>query len=139
VQAFGGLKVVDGVDLQARRGGARALIGPNGSCKTTMVNVVTGLYRATTGEVFVDGVDVTTLPPHKQHCCRPRAHVPEHSAVPVDDGYRKRRRRRGRDGNALIERGRDALWGRARAALDFVGLDIAPTRRSPASAMAINA
>ena len=39
---FGGLKAVDGVDLQVRRGGAHALIGPNGSGKTTMVNVVTG-------------------------------------------------------------------------------------------------
>ena len=40
---FGGLKAVDGVDLQVRRGGVHALIGPNGSGKTTMLNVVTGL------------------------------------------------------------------------------------------------
>ena len=60
------MKAVDEVDLQVRRGGAHALIGPNGSGKTTMVNVVTGLYRATAGEIFVDGVDVTTLPAHKR-------------------------------------------------------------------------
>jgi branched-chain amino acid transport system permease protein len=119
---FGGLKAVDGVDLQVRRGGAHALIGPNGSGKTTMVNVVTGLYRATAGEIFVDGVDVTTMPAHKRTVAglaRTFQNIRlfrsmtalENVAVGAE-----------RDGNALIERGRDALWGRARAALDFVGL-----------------
>jgi branched-chain amino acid transport system permease protein len=119
---FGGLKAVDGVDLQVRRGGAHALIGPNGSGKTTMVNVVTGLYRATAGEIFVDGVDVTTMPAHKRTVvglARTFQNIRlfrsmtalENVAVGAE-----------RDGNALIEGGRDALWGRARAALDFVGL-----------------
>src|SRR5271163_3883086 len=46
VKNFGGLKAVDGVDFQVRRGGVHGLIGPNGSGKTTTINVVTGLYRA---------------------------------------------------------------------------------------------
>ena len=63
---FGGLKAVDGVDFTVRRGEVHALIGPNGSGKTTTLNVVTGLYRATAGRIFVDGVDVTALPAHKR-------------------------------------------------------------------------
>ena len=63
---FGGLMAVDGVDFQVRRGGLHGLIGPNGSGKTTTLNVVTGLYRATAGAIFVDGVDVTALPAHKR-------------------------------------------------------------------------
>jgi branched-chain amino acid transport system permease protein len=63
---FGGLKAVDGVSFRVRRGEVHALIGPNGSGKTTTLNVVTGLYRATAGEILVDGVDVTALPAHKR-------------------------------------------------------------------------
>ena len=63
---FGGLKAVDAVDFVVRRGGIHALIGPNGSGKTTTLNVVSGLYRATTGRILVDGVDVTTLSAHKR-------------------------------------------------------------------------
>ncbi|MEW6641792.1 MAG: branched-chain amino acid ABC transporter ATP-binding protein/permease [Pseudomonadota bacterium] len=61
---FGGLKAVDGVDFDVRRGGVHALIGPNGSGKTTTLNVLSGLYKATAGKVVLDGVDITTLSPH---------------------------------------------------------------------------
>ena len=47
---FGGLKAVDEVDIAVRRGGVHALIGPNGSGKTTTLNVLSGLYRATSGQ-----------------------------------------------------------------------------------------
>ena len=46
---FGGLKAVDGVDFSVARGKVHALIGPNGSGKTTTLNVVSGLYRADSG------------------------------------------------------------------------------------------
>ena len=46
---FGGLKAVDNVDIEVRRGGVHALIGPNGSGKTTTLNVLSGLYKATSG------------------------------------------------------------------------------------------
>ena len=42
---FGGLKALDGVDMAVRRGTVHALIGPNGSGKTTFINVTTGLYK----------------------------------------------------------------------------------------------
>ena len=61
---FGGLKAVDEVSFTVRRGGVHALIGPNGSGKTTTLNVLSGLYRATGGQVLLDGRDVTNLPPH---------------------------------------------------------------------------
>ncbi|CAM5767270.1 branched-chain amino acid ABC transporter ATP-binding protein/permease [Bosea minatitlanensis] len=61
---FGGLKAVDEVDLTIRRGGVHALIGPNGSGKTTTLNVLSGLYKATAGSIVLDGRDITNLPPH---------------------------------------------------------------------------
>jgi branched-chain amino acid transport system permease protein len=61
---FGGLKALDGVDIAVERGKVHALIGPNGSGKTTMLNVLSGIYRPTRGEVLVDGVKVSGLPPH---------------------------------------------------------------------------
>ncbi len=61
---FGGLKAVDEVDLTIRRGGVHALIGPNGSGKTTTLNVLSGLYKATAGSTVLNGQDITGLPPH---------------------------------------------------------------------------
>ncbi|MBV9288267.1 MAG: branched-chain amino acid ABC transporter ATP-binding protein/permease, partial [Hyphomicrobiales bacterium] len=119
---FGGLKAVDGVDLQVRRGGVHALIGPNGSGKTTTLNVVTGLYRATAGAIFVDGVDVTALPPHKRTVAglaRTFQNIRLFRSMTALENVVVGAER---DGNALVEGGRDALRRRARAALDFVGL-----------------
>lgn len=119
---FGGLKAVDGVDLEVRRGGVHALIGPNGSGKTTMLNVVTGLYRASDGAIFVDGVDVTALPAHKRTVAglaRTFQNIRLFRSMTALENVVIGAER---DGNALIEGGRDALWRRARAALDFVGL-----------------
>jgi branched-chain amino acid transport system permease protein len=61
---FGGVKAVDGVSFAVRRGGVHALIGPNGSGKTTTLNVLSGLYSATAGRVVLHGLDVTGLPAH---------------------------------------------------------------------------
>ncbi len=61
---FGGLKAVDGVDMQVRRGEIQALIGPNGSGKTTILNMLSGLYVPTAGEVVLEGTPVTGQKPH---------------------------------------------------------------------------
>jgi branched-chain amino acid transport system permease protein len=63
---FGGLKAVDAVDLLVSENSVHALIGPNGSGKTTMLNVLSGLYRPTSGSVLFDGEEITYSPPHKR-------------------------------------------------------------------------
>ncbi len=60
---FGGLKVLDGVDLEVERNQVVGLIGPNGSGKTTLFNVIAGVYKPTSGEVLLDGERVDGLKP----------------------------------------------------------------------------
>ncbi len=52
---FGGLRAVDGVDMEVRGGMIHALIGPNGSGKTTILNMLSGLYVPTAGEILLEG------------------------------------------------------------------------------------
>ncbi len=61
---FGGLVAVNQFDLKIRSGKITALIGPNGAGKTTLFNVITGIYRPTTGKVIFKGEDITNLKPH---------------------------------------------------------------------------
>ncbi|MBF0660202.1 ABC transporter ATP-binding protein [Rhodococcus sp. (in: high G+C Gram-positive bacteria)] len=63
---FGGHVAVKDVSIEIGRGTVTGLIGPNGAGKTTLFNTVTGLQKPTAGRVFVDGRDVTTLPPYKR-------------------------------------------------------------------------
>ncbi len=63
---FGGVKAVDGVEIQVSRGTVHALIGPNGSGKTTILNVLNGIYRPTAGRIVLDGEDVTDRSPHER-------------------------------------------------------------------------
>jgi branched-chain amino acid transport system permease protein len=63
---FGGVKAVDGVSIRVARGQIHALIGPNGSGKTTTLNVLNGIYRPTGGRILVDGVDVTNKAPNER-------------------------------------------------------------------------
>ncbi|MCE5264998.1 MAG: branched-chain amino acid ABC transporter ATP-binding protein/permease [Deltaproteobacteria bacterium] len=61
---FGGLKAVDGVDMQVRRGEIQALIGPNGSGKTTILNMLSGLYVPSAGEILLEGKAIGGQKPH---------------------------------------------------------------------------
>jgi ABC-type branched-subunit amino acid transport system ATPase component/ABC-type branched-subunit amino acid transport system permease subunit len=60
---FGGLKAVDGVDFTVLRGEIHALIGPNGSGKTTCINLLSGLYVPTSGSIRFLGQDIVRLRP----------------------------------------------------------------------------
>lgn len=60
---FGGLKAVHLVDLELKEHALNGLIGPNGSGKTTIFNVITGIYDPTDGEVFLDGQSIGGLEP----------------------------------------------------------------------------
>ena len=56
---FGGIRAVDGVSLEIGKGAITGLIGPNGAGKTTSFNTIAGAEKPTTGEVFLEGVNVT--------------------------------------------------------------------------------
>lgn len=60
---FGGLVAVDGVTLQVNKGEIFSIIGPNGSGKTTIFNMITGLYRPTRGDILFCGESIAGLRP----------------------------------------------------------------------------
>jgi branched-chain amino acid transport system permease protein len=64
VLSFGGVRAVDGVDLDIRTGEVHGLIGPNGSGKTTILNVLSGYYPPQEGTVSRDGIDIAKEGPH---------------------------------------------------------------------------
>jgi ABC-type branched-subunit amino acid transport system ATPase component len=55
---FGGVRAIDGLDLEIKSGEVHGLIGPNGSGKTTTLNVISGYYRPNTGRLKLDGADL---------------------------------------------------------------------------------
>jgi ABC-type branched-subunit amino acid transport system ATPase component/ABC-type branched-subunit amino acid transport system permease subunit len=65
-KSFGGLKAVDGADLQVKEGSITALIGPNGSGKTTLFNLVTGVMKADSGEIWFDGKRIDAMAAHRR-------------------------------------------------------------------------
>ena len=62
---FGGPKVLEDVTFSLSQGHVHSLIGPNGAGKTTLLNIVSCLYRPSTGRVLIDGHDTATLAPHE--------------------------------------------------------------------------
>lgn len=62
---FGGLTALSKLDLEVEQGSIHAIIGPNGSGKTTFFNVMTGLYVPDEGSVIFCGKDVTGTVPYK--------------------------------------------------------------------------
>ena len=64
-KSFGGLRVVDHLDMQVNEGEIVSLIGPNGAGKTTVFNLVTGIYEPDSGEILFEGENIAGLPPHK--------------------------------------------------------------------------
>ena len=67
--SFGGLKVVDALELHVKEGEIVSVIGPNGAGKTTLFNLITGIYRPHVGDIRFDGQSIVGLEPH-QICCR---------------------------------------------------------------------
>ena len=63
--SFGGLKVVDRLDLHVDEGEIVSVIGPNGAGKTTLFNLITGIYRPQTGDIHFDGASLVGLEPHQ--------------------------------------------------------------------------
>jgi lipopolysaccharide export system ATP-binding protein len=66
VKIYGGRAVVNGVDINVRRGEIVGLLGPNGAGKTTSFYMIVGLVRPNGGRVFFQDQDVTDFPMHKR-------------------------------------------------------------------------
>jgi len=118
---FGGLKAVDGIDLEVAPGTVHALIGPNGSGKTTSLNVVNGIYKPTAGKIALDGIDVTNLKPHDRAGLgmgRTFQNIRLFQSMTALENVMVGAQRE----NNPIESGREALTQRAMAALQFVGI-----------------
>ena len=62
-KSFGSLVVAQDVALELPKGVRYALIGPNGAGKTTLINLLTGMLRPDSGEIFLGGSDITHLKP----------------------------------------------------------------------------
>ena len=116
---YGGVRALDGLDLQIRQGELVGLIGPNGSGKTTLVNLLSGAVRPTRGNIHVAGRDVTRLAPHAINHAgvartyqipRPFESMTLHDNVAMAIMF-------GRKPRSLAE-----ARGRATEYLDFVGL-----------------
>jgi ABC-type branched-subunit amino acid transport system ATPase component len=63
--SFGGLRVVDALDVVVNENEIVSLIGPNGAGKTTVFNLITGIYRPDGGDILLDERSLVGLPPHK--------------------------------------------------------------------------
>jgi branched-chain amino acid transport system ATP-binding protein len=64
--SFGGLKVVDSLDLHVNEGEIVSVIGPNGAGKTTLFNLITGIFPASSGQVLLFGQNVTGWQSHRR-------------------------------------------------------------------------
>ena len=113
-RSFGGLAALSGVDLTVRAGEIVGLIGPNGSGKTTMLNVISGLYRPDGGEIELLGRRIDGLGPvriadmgvgrtFQTPKVFPGLSVAEHLRVAGEHGY-------GSDGRAGNVRSARAAW-----------------------------
>jgi branched-chain amino acid transport system ATP-binding protein len=64
-KAYGGVKALNGCELEVHEGAINGLIGPNGSGKTTLFNVITGYERIQQGSVSLNGTEITNAPPDR--------------------------------------------------------------------------
>ena len=129
---FGGLKAVDGVDMEVRRGEIHALIGPNGSGKTTIINMLSGLYVPTLGQISLEGVNTTGWKPHEitaQGVARTFQNIRLFGDLSVLDNVMIGQHSRTRSGllasvlqPASQQAEEAAMREKALAALEFVGL-----------------
>jgi len=66
IKDFYGLRAIDKLNISIEKGQIHSLIGPNGSGKTTFINLVTDLFPVTEGKIYFNSTDITNLKPHTQ-------------------------------------------------------------------------
>jgi len=64
-KSFGGLQAIDRVTFSVQEGEILGLIGPNGAGKTTFFNMVSGIYKPTSGQMFLEGKEIGGLRPNR--------------------------------------------------------------------------
>ena len=64
-KSFGGLKAVNNVNLEVKKGSITGLIGPNGAGKTTLFNTIAGLYAPENGEIYLEDKNIAGLKPYE--------------------------------------------------------------------------
>jgi branched-chain amino acid transport system ATP-binding protein len=62
---FGGVHAVNNASIEIAKGSITGLIGPNGAGKTTLFNMIAGNLTPTSGRIYLDGEDVTGVPPYE--------------------------------------------------------------------------
>jgi len=65
VKRFGGFYALDGLSFHVSSGEILGLVGPNGSGKTTAINVISGLYAPDGGEIALEGISIGAVASHK--------------------------------------------------------------------------
>lgn len=63
---FNKIKVLNGIDIEINKGEFISFLGPSGCGKTTLLRIIAGLEKFDTGNIIIDGVDVTNFPPSKR-------------------------------------------------------------------------
>jgi ABC-type Fe3+/spermidine/putrescine transport system ATPase subunit len=63
-----GFQILDNISLSINDGEYITLVGPTGAGKTSLIGLISGLYKPTSGKIFFDGVDVTKIPPEERPC-----------------------------------------------------------------------
>jgi ABC-type Fe3+/spermidine/putrescine transport system ATPase subunit len=64
---FGKIKAVENINLEIRDGEYVVLLGPSGCGKTTLLKIIAGIWEPTAGKVYIDGKDITNLPPEDRN------------------------------------------------------------------------
>ncbi len=64
-KTFGKLAALEDIDLKVEKGEILGIVGPNGSGKTTLINVISGYYRPTRGEIYFNGKKISGLRPDR--------------------------------------------------------------------------
>ena len=62
---FGGIKAVNNVSLEVKKGSITGLIGPNGAGKTTLFNTIAGVYSPNSGDLYLEEENINDLKPHE--------------------------------------------------------------------------